>query len=179
MERRVLILKTKKSLINLGLFYALLIVISGCSPTSKPNYASLGLVKVSGTLKLDGTPVPNVEVRFENPETSIYSYGITDDSGRFSLMFDSRTAGIIPGRKLLRILPKQESESSTTDAMGASEGEQDDPDRAVPAAEQSSAGPKVPECYSRKSAYFIQITGATSSLNLDLKSDCSSVSERK
>ena len=153
--------------------------IFGCSPTSSPNYASLGLVKVSGTLKLDGAPLSNVEVRFENPETSIYSYGTTNDSGRFSLMFDSRTAGIIPGRKLLRVLPKQKSESSTTDSKGASEGEQDDPDRAAPAAEQSSAGPKVPECYSRKSAYFIQITGATNSLDLDLKSDCSSVSEGK
>ncbi len=178
-------MKTKTSLVNRGLVYqlgllsALFMGIFGCSPTSSPNYASLGLVKVSGTLKLDGTPVPNVEVRFENPETSIYSYGTTNDSGRFSLMFDSRTAGIIPGRKLLRVLPKQKSESSATDSKGASEGEQDDPDRAAPAAEQSSAGPKVPECYSRKSAYFIQITGATSSLDLDLKSDCSSVSEGK
>ena len=99
--------------------------IFGYSPTSSPNYASLGLVKVSGTLKLDGAPLSNVEVRFENPETSIYSYGTTNDSGRFSLMFDSRTAGIIPGRKLLRVLPKQKSESSTTDSKGASEGEQD------------------------------------------------------
>jgi hypothetical protein len=94
-------------------------------------------------------------------------------------MFDSRTAGIIPGRKLLRVLPKQKSESSTTDSKGASEGEQDDLDRAAATEGQSSAGPKVPECYSRKSAYFIQITGATSSLDLDLKSDCSSVSEGK
>jgi hypothetical protein len=172
-------LKTKTSLVNLGLLYALFMGIFGCSPTSSPNYASLGLVKVSGTLKLDGAPLSNVEVRFENPETSIYSYGTTNDSGRFSLMFDSRTAGVIPGRKLLRVLPKQKSEASATDSTGASEGEQDDPDRAAPAAEQSSAGPKVPECYSRKSAYFIQITGATSSLDLDLKSDCSSVSEGK
>ena len=57
--------------------------IFGYSPTSSPNYASLGLVKVSGTLKLDGAPLSNVELRFENPETSIYSYGTTNDSGRF------------------------------------------------------------------------------------------------
>lgn len=149
--------------------------VLGCSATSSPNYASLGLVDVSGTVKLDGVPLPNVEVRFENPESLIYSYGTTNDSGRFSLMFDSRTAGIIPGRKLVRILTKQKSESQTTSKVNSEQ--ENDPDTPVASGQTSRDGAKVPECYSVKSNYFVRIDGATSSLLLDLKSDCSSVSQ--
>jgi hypothetical protein len=171
MVRKPLTLKINAWIAS-AILMALLLGPIGCSATSSPNYASLGLVNVSGTLKLDGVPLPNAEIRFEDPETLAYSYGITNESGRFSLMFDSRTAGIIPGRKLVRIFPKQKPESELD--SGPSEAE--DPDASGPAG-ASGGGSKVPDCYSSNSKYYVKISGATSSLEIDLKSDCSSVSD--
>jgi hypothetical protein len=151
--------------------------LTGCSATSSPNYASLGLVQVSGTVTLDGVPLSGVEVRLENVEESIYSYGITDDSGRFSLMFDSRTPGIIPGRKLVRVVAKRKSESemagpSESDSTPMNEESGGDEEGAASAAPLPAT---IPECYGKQSGYFVQIDGGTSKLALELRSDCSNV----
>ncbi len=168
-------LKTKRSHIHCWLLGAIL-VLQGCTVTSTPDYASLGLVKVAGTVTLDGVPLSNVEVRLENVEESIYSYGITDESGRFELMFDSRTPGIIPGRKRVRIVERRKSEKE----MSRNEASSESNENAGPSDEQSASNAVssvqlVPDCYGKDPSFFVQIVGATSRLALDLRSDCSGV----
>lgn len=144
--------------------------------TSTPDYASLGLVKVAGTVTLDGVPLSNVEVRLENVEESIYSYGITDASGRFELMFDSRTPGIIPGRKRVRIVERRKSEKEmsrkdTSSELNENAGQSEEQGASIAVPSVQS----VPDCYGKDPSFFVQIVGATSRLSLDLRSDCSGV----
>jgi len=127
----------------------------GCSTTSQPDYSNLGLVDVTGTLTLDGTPLEAVEVRLETPEDLIYSYGVTDAQGKFRLMFDSRKPGIIPGKKRVIVVAKSLNESdkgrSGEGDEGATEGESN-----TPASNRSTAS-IVPKCYGRESKKFIDI----------------------
>ena len=83
----------------------------GCGGAKTPAYASLGLVEVSGKVTLDGAPLPNASVAFENPETKTFSVGKTDDAGAYKLMFNSEKSGCTPGKKIVRITPYMGSES--------------------------------------------------------------------
>lgn len=147
---------------------ALLVVVTccslGCSPTSQPNYAKLGLVDVSGVLSYDGRPLPNVELRLETPEDFTYSYGLTDASGRYRLSFDSRTHGIIPGRKrvVIRRRSKPESDKSGEGDAPPSESSSD-------AAMGSS---EFPDCYGSDSKRHVEVLPTTRTLDIELKPDC-------
>jgi hypothetical protein len=138
--------------------------ILGCSPTSQPNYSKLGLVDVSGVLSYDGRPLPNVELRLETPEDSTYSYGVTDASGHYRLNFDSRTHGIIPGRKRVVIGRRTKSESEIS-------GEGD-----APTSESKSDGATgasdFPACYGSDSKKHVEVLPTTRTLDIELKSDC-------
>jgi hypothetical protein len=150
--------------------------------TSSPNYASLGLVKVSGKVTLDNKPLSDVEVQLQDPETFIYSYGITDSSGKFSLMFDSRTPGIIPGKKVMRIFSKRKNESQL-ERDPQTEYEADQENLSNSAVDPASNGKKipstVPDCYGSNSKESLQIERGTSSLIIELRSDCSKAQVRQ
>lgn len=146
---------------------SLLVAMAGCSNTSQPNYAGLGLVEISGTIRLDGNPIANAEIRFETVEDGTYSYGHSDDSGHYKLMFDSRKSGIIPGKKRVMILSKRKSESQSI-KLEVDEGQ--DPEM-VP--ENNLDVGTVPACYGLQSTIEVEIKSSESSLDFDLKSDCS------
>ena len=77
-------------------------VFSGCGPKANTNYDAVDLVEVTGTVKLDGSPVSGVTVVFESENKSTSS-GKTDSSGKYALRFDSNKMGVIPGEKTVRI----------------------------------------------------------------------------
>ena len=77
-------------------------LLSGCSDPLATDYSGLGLVEVSGTVTLDGDPLPGATVIFEADDQT-YSFGRTDASGRYELMFNSEKSGVLPGRKIVRI----------------------------------------------------------------------------
>jgi|694.fasta_scaffold23943_2 hypothetical protein len=143
----------------------------GCSATSQPDYSKLGLVDITGTLTLDGTPLEGVEVRLETPEDLIYSYGVTDTKGKFRLMFDSRKPGIIPGKKRVIVVAKSLSEAEES-SPGEEDGEEAKSDRTTNASNRTKASP-VPQCYGRESKKFIDIDSSTKTISIELKSDCS------
>jgi hypothetical protein len=139
-----------------------LVSILGCGGTdSQPNYADLGIVEISGTIRLDGNPLANAYVQFEN-EDRTFSYADADSQGRYRLRFDSNTYGTIPGKKIVRI------------RMGSTNPEESGADSEVPEAKPSSvaASPiKIPECYNRKSVLTKEVTSTESNVDFDLKSD--------
>src|SRR4029079_1790179 len=77
----------------------------GCDSGRRPHYASLGLVEVSGTIKLDGEPLPDVMVAFENPEDKTFSFGKTNAAGAYKLMFNSEKSGCTQGKKVVHVTP--------------------------------------------------------------------------
>jgi len=115
---------------------------------------------------MDGAAMPNTRVRFETPEDATFSEGVTDASGRYSLKFDSETAGIVPGKKRVLLLP----------GAGASEESSDeDPDQGAGSAPFQTASVTVPKCYRRDSKVEVEVTKSDSRFNIDFKSDCSTV----
>ena len=63
--------------------------------------ADLG--SVTGTIKLDGEPLENAMVEFVPQGTGSTSYGRTDSSGAYKMMFTRDTAGASPGDNLVKI----------------------------------------------------------------------------
>jgi hypothetical protein len=146
---------------------ACLLFLAGCSATNSIDYGKVTLVNVSGTVTLDGQPLPGCVVTFENQETGTMSFARTNSSGSYTLQFDSEKDGVTPGSKLVRF--------STTRTIlglrgedGAEEGEAStEGPGAAPATEQ------VPDCYNGKSTLTVEITPDSGTIDFDLKSDCS------
>jgi hypothetical protein len=109
-----------------------------------------------------------VEIRLETPEDLIYSFGVTDDRGKFQLMFDSRKSGIIPGRKRLILIKKGTSEQDEAPGDAREKEETTAGSAAIP-----TDGPVIPDCFGRESTTFIDIDSSTKYLDLKLNSDCS------
>jgi hypothetical protein len=76
-----------------------LLAIMGCS---QPDYRDGELVGVTGTVTLNGDPLPAARVRFEDTD-GFGAEGITDVMGEYRLMCDSGRTGCAPGRKQVRI----------------------------------------------------------------------------
>lgn len=71
--------------------------LAGCgSPGPK-------LGTVSGTVTLDGKPVPDAKVEFQPDGGGSPSYGTTDAGGRYELMYTHDKAGAMVGHHSVRI----------------------------------------------------------------------------
>jgi hypothetical protein len=68
----------------------LLLALAGCG-------GGAGVVPVSGTLTYKGQPVKNAYVDF-TPENGRPSWGLTDDQGKFTLEYDAKNKGAVPGK---------------------------------------------------------------------------------
>ena len=137
---------------------------SGCGPAG-PDYGSLDLSTVQGTVTLDNAPLENALVVFEAADKT-FSYGLTDSSGRYELMFNSQEAGALKGSKTVRIW-------TSRGVPGAAEagGGGDDPDGvkdeagAVPAAAE-----RVPAKYNAQSELTATVQNASETIDFDLRS---------
>jgi hypothetical protein len=83
-----------QTLLRSAAFAVLLSIIAGCGD------AKLG--QVSGTVTLDGEPLPRATVEFQ-PTTGSPSYGITDDSGRYRLIYLRNKPGALIGEHIVRV----------------------------------------------------------------------------
>lgn len=135
-----------------------ILVLSGCGGGIHTDYSDLNLKEISGTVRLDGVPIAGAAVLFE-AEDKTFSYGTTDASGRYTLQFNSEQSGVLNGPKIVRI--------GTTLSTGDVEGADD-----ADGSEDGSSGERIPACYNRESVLRVTIDRSTT-LNFDLKSDCS------
>jgi hypothetical protein len=69
------------------------------------------LGNVSGTVTVDGQPAPNVMVQFSPVEGGRTSSGITDGSGRYSLMYTAEASGAQVGKHEVRVAPSSQAPS--------------------------------------------------------------------
>lgn len=139
-----------------GTVLAVMLVIAaslGCGyGQPRMDYSKAGLVEVSGSVRLDGEPLPAAIIVFQAPDET-FSFARTDDTGRYRLMFDSVMAGVTKGQKTVRI--------RTLGSLG-----EDDPDA------KRSGTERVPDCYNKKSTLTVEVTGNSTSTDFDLRSDC-------
>lgn len=147
-------------------FFALIAsLVSGCAQNSQPDYESLNLVDVSGTVRLDGKAVANTEIRFVDMEEGIYSFGVTDDNGNYKLMLDSRKSGIIPGKKRVLFVAKSKGEADMSQEDAEAESN----------SSAKAKGSVVPACYGQESKIEVEVKGADAQFDFDLKQDCSTL----
>ncbi len=125
--------------------------LAGCNTSPQMDYDSVGLVDVSGTVRLDGKPLPNAVVVFESPDGQ-FSAGVTNDSGRYQLQFDSQASGVTPGEKTVRISTAQKITGVNTE-----EGSEEAPpgegseESGEPAESGGQSKELVPEKYNKRS----------------------------
>lgn len=151
----------------------LLVAMLGCgSDTSQPDYASLGLVQISGKITLDGQPLPQAAVFFHDRPNRRYSYGVTDSEGRYTLMLDSRVTGILPGPKEIEITTLKNPAASLLDSPesagseGGDEAEQGDEKEGMTAGRQEL----VPSKYNTQTTLKYEVTSSNASVDFDLTS---------
>jgi hypothetical protein len=125
------------------------LVLSGCA---KDGYSELGLVEVTGTVTLDGQPLPGAKVSFEGDDKRT-AIGITNANGKYDLMYDSETRGTMPGPKTVRIT------TADVDVEGGGAGE-----GTAPVKES------IPARYNQKSELKADVSSANRTFDFDLKS---------
>ncbi len=124
----------------IGLVAVVLLVSPGCGPANVP---PLGLV--TGTVTLNGSPLPDAEVCF-NPSGGRMSSGTTDANGFYKLVYIETTQvyGALPGshRVVIGFLPEVK-------------------------------GPTIPSCYSgAKSILSAEVKPASQVINWTLDDNC-------
>jgi hypothetical protein len=126
--------------------------VGGCAADE---YRELGLIDVSGTVTLDGKPLPGAKVSFVSDDKRS-AIGVTDASGHYRLMYDSKKAGVMPGPKIVRI--------TQADAAGESS------DAEAPASGEGAVKEPIPARYNRNSELKADVSGGNKTFDFSLKS---------
>lgn len=134
-----------------------LALLAGCTGVSA-DYSNLDLASVSGTVTLDGQPLPNAYVVFEADDKT-FSFGSTDANGQYTLQFNSQRAGTTPGSKVVRI----------TSNGAAGEVYEQDPDGVTEEGTSSASAEKIPAKYNTKSELKATIESGSNTFDFELK----------
>ena len=145
-------------------YLSLIAISSGCNQQAVPDYASLGLAEVSGTIRLDEVALASAHVIFEASDET-YSFGKTNNSGKYKLMFNSEQSGVLTGQKIVRIQLGRVSEEDDQRA-----GDED------PVLELATDSSELPPTYHRNSQLTATVVAGVQTINFDLKSDGSTTS---
>ena len=142
-----------------------LLLLGGCNSAPSANYDSIELVQVSGNVTLDGEPLPNAVVTFE-AEGGQFSYGLTDDSGSYTLQFDSEMEGVRPGKKTVRI-------STTRKILGLNTEDEagEAPSDEAASTSDEPAGERVPAKFNSESTLIADVTEDETAFDFDLQSN--------
>jgi len=146
---------------------AVVCALTGCSANNEIDYGKVKLISVSGTVTLDGQPLPGAVISFDDPETGNFSFARTNSSGSYTLQFDSDVDGVTPGKKQVQI-------STVRSILGLRGEEGEEVGEASTEGQKAEAKKEqVPDCYNKKTKLSVEVTPDSSTFNFDLKSDCS------
>ena len=84
-----------------------LLFVPGCGRRDGPELAG-----VSGTVTLDGSPLPKARIEFQPRQAGSPSMAVTDAAGRYRLVYSVGRYGAIPGRHTVRISTYRQVSSS-------------------------------------------------------------------
>ena len=87
-------------------YMIVLLGISGCfgGGESLPELAN-----VTGTVNLDGSPLIGANVLFQ-PQQGKTAFALTDENGKFELMYNQETAGTVPGSYTVKVSKEKNPE---------------------------------------------------------------------
>ncbi|QEG22344.1 carboxypeptidase-like regulatory domain-containing protein [Mariniblastus fucicola] len=148
--------------IAMGICLIAITMVSGCIGSNEANYSQLGLIKVTGNIKLDGEPLPDTVVFFEQTDGTM-SYATTDANGDYRMKFNSEVDGVLPGEVVVKI-----STLASTGELKTDEGDAEvDPDLPKPKEKKEL----VPVEYHKESKLNLTIPTGNNVFNFDLNSD--------
>ncbi|GAB4135380.1 MAG: hypothetical protein Kow0040_20290 [Thermogutta sp.] len=153
------------TLLGISLFCAVLLG-SGCNMQPTVDYSKLDLVSGTGTVNLNGQPLPDAVVMFEDPESGTVCVGLTDASGRYQLQVDSRKKGVTAGRKIVRISTATRIPGLNVGFDGEGGGSEEGGEGATPAPLQEL----VPARYNKASTLTVEVTPSQTTYDFDLTS---------
>lgn len=149
-------------------FYAVLpltmLILSACGggPDDLPD----DLVPVTGTIKLDGEPVPQATVVFKPQEGTKHSASaVTDEKGVYELVYSSQNNGIPPGEYTVTVNYGEFWEPTYPDGF--------DPDTAPASEKKKYETPpiKIPARYSEGGALQAEVkAGETNTIDFNMES---------
>jgi hypothetical protein len=145
-----------------GLWLSAVLLLAGCGTAPSAGYDSIELLDVSGTVTLDGQPLPNAVVTFE-AEDGQFSYGLTDSSGHYRLQLDSEMDGVRPGTKTVRI-------STTRKILGLNSDEEGG-DAPTDEANDEPAGERVPAKFNSESTLVADVSPSQTTFDFELQSN--------
>lgn len=90
------------------------VIVVGCSNRRSD------LADVSGVLTLDDKALPRATVVFQPDASGPASYGLTDDQGRYKLMYDADVYGAVIGPHTVKISTYQEKNNDVKPPLPAS-----------------------------------------------------------
>lgn len=144
--------------------------LPSCADTSQPDYSKLGLVEISGTITMDDQPLPNVAIFFHDRPNRVYSYGVTDETGRYTLMFDSRKTGVMPGEKEIEITSTKNPAASLVDASEVSSSSEAEGANGDESEGGNRSKEIVPAKYNTASTLKYTVTESNSAVDFELDS---------
>lgn len=159
-------------------------VSTGCQSSVKTDYHKLDIATVKGNIQLDGSPLCDAYIIFQ-AENKTYSYSKTDSNGNYRLMLNSEKAGIIPGKKTVRIrlskafgaegasLDRQSNDDESGASVGEGEGEEGEEFESKNGKEPKTVkrSNELPDSYHKKSKLSVTVKSGFQTVNFDLKSD--------
>ena len=127
----------------------------------------MNLLTVSGTVTLDGQPLPNAVVTFEDPEHGTFSFGMTNTSGEYRLRFDSEAQGCTAGQKRVEI-------STTRKILGLNSTEEGAAPEGEGGSERGGGTPAdqelVPKKYNKQSELLVDVSSSATTHDFELTS---------
>lgn len=140
-----------------------MLVSTGCGTAPSARYDTVEIVNASGTIKLDGQPLPQAVVTFEDPTNSTFSFGLTDSGGAYSLQLDSVKSGVTVGPKTVRI-------STTRKILGLNTSEEGGESSTEGGATKAPQPEQVPAKYNQKSELTADVSAGKTKFDFDLSS---------
>lgn len=125
-----------------------IVCIAGCG-RSGPEVA-----KVSGTVTLDGKPLPDAFVFFRHEDGGRISEAITDDAGKYMLNYSSEESGAMVGTNTVRISTFVEAVKEDSGAIVKGTNKKE----------------LVPARYNKQSELTGKVQSGRNTLDFDLKS---------
>jgi hypothetical protein len=104
---RLPMLQSRRNQILLSMACGLFLVIAGTLGCSGQRS---DLATVSGVVTLDGQPLPQATLFFQPMANGPASFGLTDESGRYSLMYKQGVPGAVVGSHQVKITTFQEGD---------------------------------------------------------------------
>ena len=150
-----------------------LLAFSGCGPTGPvADYSKVNLTVGQGKVTLDGRPLANAVITFDDPTDDTFSYARTDAQGNYLLQFDSEMKGVTTGNKIVRISTTRKL-LALAGKPGKSEGEElregdEGEETPEPRGEKKEL---VPSRYNTESELQVEVTSTSPPFNFDLKSE--------